>query len=157
MFRRRRSSQPHPLSEAAVREYTAPALVGFNPPGHLYEFRAGSGEYISLHDFWCTDIAFRPRTCQLALSFQYDDDEQGDGTGPASEDLIVVMTFEDAEILSWEDEGDGPGGLPDEVSPGVRGQVEDLKVVNGVVRLGLLNVMVVFTASRVTYDLHRKH
>ncbi len=34
------------------------------------------------------------------------------------------------------------------MSPGVRGQVEDLNVVNGGVRLWLLNVMVVFTSSR---------
>jgi hypothetical protein len=156
MFRRRRSSQP-PLSKAAVHEYTAPTLLGFHPPGHLYEFRADDGEYIFLHDFWCTDVSFRPRTCQLVLTFLFDSVEQGDGKGPVRDDVTIVMTFEDAHILSWKDEGDGPGGLPDDVSPGVRGQVDSLDVVNGVVRLWLLNVIVDFTSSRVTYDLHRRH
>ena len=69
MFRRRaRKAIP---AVDAIEWMPGPELVGVAEGDSLDEFHSPSGEqFLTLHEFRCTDISFRPRQCELVISFE---------------------------------------------------------------------------------------
>ena len=152
MFRRRRKEAADQDLDS-VASFPKPELVGIADDDDLYEFFTPAGERIYLHDFRCTDISFRPRECELVITFESPGDDEPGSVEPSEDDLTVVITFEQARLLHWEDEGDGPRPLPAEWPWGVRGQVNGMGLnSDGTVGLDLMNVGLVFSTTRATYE-----
>jgi hypothetical protein len=153
MFRRRRKGAADQGFDS-VASFPAPELVGIADGDNLYEFDTPDGEHIFLHDFRCTDISFRPRQCELVITFEFPGDDEPGSIDPTADDRTLVMTFEHTRVLHWEDEGDGPKPLPSDWPWGVRGQVNSMDLwPDGVISLNLMNVGISFTATRATYEI----
>lgn len=160
-MRLKKNAERELLSPSVADPYDrpAPVFVGFGEGqvasiGALYEFNTASGEYVYLSEMECVDIQYRPVSRQLALTFECVSSE-------LMSESVAVLTFDDAEIYSWQTSFEGREATSDE--PRNRGQVQGLdcmvagpmgRNLTGVsFHLSLSDVSIDFFASRVTCDL----
>lgn len=131
--RLKRNPLPHPGP--------APEFVGFDTR-YINEFHTNDGQHVVLDEAVCTEITFRPVQQQLVATFAFALESSDD----------IVLTFDEAQILLWEDKGDGPDGLPDGWPAEARGQA-DIDLIGDNFILMTLNAQVSFTATRVSYRI----
>lgn len=105
--RLKKNAERELLSPSVADPYDrpAPVFVGFGEGqvasiGALYEFNTASGEYVYLSEMECVDIQYRPFSRQLALTFECVSSE-------LMPESVAVLTFDDAEIYSWQTSFEG--------------------------------------------------